>query len=138
MIRVEVAEGHIRHGKVKKCNECPVALAGSEAIGGGPFAVEYRTFRGVYCIVTPRGEVLAPRSVADFVDRFDRRATHKDGTIFIDVFHGPMPKPFTFELPDFDSGEWRKKCVGCGEMFSPPDDLANTCDDCLGEESEGE
>lgn len=90
IVTVEVTQDDIIHGKPQDCCECPVALAVQRTFGP-EFAVDvaFRIF--IEPSIGQRAEFVRPRSVIDFIRRFDAPAIFGSGV---------EPFTFTLDVPD--------------------------------------
>lgn len=132
MIRVEVTEADIHEGCPRNMECCPVAkaMARADCLANG-HSDEYFGSGRVF-LDGVNGNVLylecgsicieAPAEVEKFVDVFDD--CDREGPLSEEC------RPFTFELPDFDSGEWKRQC-SCGDFFRPEEFCdEGFCPDC--------
>lgn len=133
MIRVEVTQADIDEGCPGDMDCCPIARAlerASAPFFDGSFG-SGRVFQGGFNCDTLYLEcghlvIEAPAEVRVFVEMFDG-------------WDGESPRseecqPFSFELPDFNSGEWGEQCKECNLVYSLGElDDDSVCDDCAEE-----
>lgn len=141
MIRVDVTQTDIDQGCRNDMDCCPVARGLERA--SAPFFGGLGQGR----VFANRDEMLiigcghlcmeAPDVVCAFVEAFDDYdPSYPDySSLELDAAR-TLIQPFSFEIPDLDSPEWKEECHDCGMMFSPDElDDSGFCADCAEKEA---
>lgn len=139
MISVEVTQTDIHEGCRNDMDCCPLARAIERA--SAPFFDGYghgRVFsnsEGTLFIECGHLCMEASDEVCEFVEAFDDYDPGYPGYSELerDALQAAI-RPFSFEIPDLDSPEWKEQCHDCGGTFATDElDGDGFCDDCAEE-----
>ena len=128
MLTVRVTKDDIRRGVAGDCDACAVALAASRATDEecGVQTIDWELHLRVNCFY-----IQVPFHVAAFVRQFDDWPRCPDDTLKL-LPQLPLGlQPFSFEIPDLTSDEWRELCWKCGDLFDQSElDEEGCCEAC--------
>lgn len=114
MITVDVTADDIAKGDRRDCYRCAVSLAVNRAVPDADTSVyqmDWNLWVQVFHL-----HIAAPVDVAQFVRDFDGLTGGE---------------PFQFELPPFESAEWKERCYTCEELVQPSElDDEGNCRSC--------
>jgi hypothetical protein len=132
-IKVNVTVADIRAGIADNCHLCPIALALHRATKDDHARVSQLDYDlGIYVWA---GVIPAPYQVRRFVMAFDDLHHRNAGKPKLPKrLKGTDFEPFSFEIPDIDSPEWKEECCECEHPFDRSElDDEGRCEECRGE-----